>query len=534
MAKNVSFAIGIDFGTTTSRIHYFRDTDTIFPEEVPAVRSIVAALPATPPRQKHDWYTGLQAYNKPGCFARFKLQMGRMTELRPGADFSRPEVLAARLMWVLRRRLQEHVARQEHDSSESVDALERSTSVTVTVPAGWTTVERSATIFAAKMAGFSNVNIIEEPVAAFLAIATHFRGRIGNAENVLVFDCGGGTLDLALVRRDFTHKKQLPIVVGRAMDTSCVVGERIDEIIAQKWAGDMWEDLLPDERYQLMEAAREVKEALNPERPEVKPQPRAWATHPILIHGKEFSVDELSLTYDELVVIVEPLVEVATERIKSLLLSNGLNEAQVARVIMVGGSSYLRHVKERIEALFPALPSKVVLVKPEAVVAVGAADYQSSLNRKELIFVPTLSLDTYLEYQKKVDGSVSYVPFALGDAGDSLQEDLKSSWAPETVTIPTDISFPATWRVYQKQRIPGSEPREIASVTIPVCPSFRNARLQVRYRINRNGELALWAPRLLGKTDNKDLEVAYKSPYDWDKAEPVNLAMQHGISDPEP
>lgn len=529
-----SYAIGIDLGTTTSRIHCIPDSDPwVFPEEIPAVRSIVAALPPTPPRTKHDWYTGLEAYGIDGCFARFKLQMGSMAELQTGAEFSRPEVLAARLIWVLKRRLQTQLSRQHSDAHRLLDVLDKTRSVTITVPAGWSAVERSATIFAAKMAGFVNVNIIEEPVAAYVAVARYYPSRLGNARNVLVFDCGGGTLDLALISRDPANEKALPIVRGRAMDTNCRTGEDIDEIIAQKWAGDLWTELDRMDRFGLREAARQVKQYLNPENQDSSRPFTVSAPKPVKTTYKEFGVDELILSHEELDEIVEPLTKCAGDRTKELLELCGLTDGQVNCIVMVGGSSYLRAVKDKIRALFPSDDPKVILVQPDKLVAVGAATYQSSLDRNLDVIEPTLTLDTFLEYQSVVGGSETTESSFLGYAGQSLKRDIKGPIG-KSLSIPRGISFPTTWRVFQRQTIPSSDSREVASVTIVTRPSAFRSRLFLEYRINRNGELSLWRPRLLGMPGANGLELSHRSPYDWANQTPSNGAIQHGIAEPEP
>ncbi|GBG31182.1 Heat shock 70 kDa protein [Hondaea fermentalgiana] len=88
------------------------------------------------------------------------------------------------------------------ESSSALDWLRRTfgfrfRALTVTVPVTFDVDQKAATVRACRMAGFRQVRVIEEPVAAAMAYGL---GREKNATRVMVFDIGGGTLDIALLR----------------------------------------------------------------------------------------------------------------------------------------------------------------------------------------------------------------------------------------------------------------------------------------------------------------------------------------------
>jgi molecular chaperone DnaK (HSP70) len=100
-------------------------------------------------------------------------------------------------------------------------------SVTVSVPVSFTHEQRAATIRAASKAGFSFVRVIEEPIAA--AIAYGLDDHEGDRK-VVVYDFGGGTLDVALLRLDPSQGAFM--VIDRAGDPH-LGGEDFDTAIAQ-------------------------------------------------------------------------------------------------------------------------------------------------------------------------------------------------------------------------------------------------------------------------------------------------------------
>src|SRR5690606_5317178 len=100
----------------------------------------------------------------------------------------KPEDLAAILLAEVRARLMKQV-------DFPVDAA------TITIPANWSPKQRKATKFAALLAGFRDVELVEEPIAALSYIARSHgkqRGIVATGKRVAIVDFGGGTCDAAL------------------------------------------------------------------------------------------------------------------------------------------------------------------------------------------------------------------------------------------------------------------------------------------------------------------------------------------------
>mmetsp|Transcript_9429 Transcript_9429/g.18694 ORF Transcript_9429/g.18694 Transcript_9429/m.18694 type:complete len:442 (-) Transcript_9429:224-1549(-) len=118
---------------------------------------------------------------------------GRASFRLANSDLVSPELIGALVLKKLKA---------ASEASPSLDWMRRTfgfrfKSLTVTVPVTFNVDQKAATVKACRMAGFRQVRVIEEPVAAAMAYGL---GREKEATQVMVFDIGGGTLDIALLR----------------------------------------------------------------------------------------------------------------------------------------------------------------------------------------------------------------------------------------------------------------------------------------------------------------------------------------------
>lgn len=505
-SNNNNLAIGIDFGTTMSRITYVQSGQVFFPPEIPSVPSIVSASPIHG-RTRIKWKVGdaaLENINK----SRIKLEIGAMKPIyeNEGLNF-RPEVLAGRIIYELRKKAEGYN-----------NLLKDIKDVTVTVPAEWSILNRTATIFAAKIAGFQNVNLIEEPIAAYLAIEQFMKQNVSNAKKILVFDCGGGTLDVTII---INEPGKLPFAAGRITD-EIVAGENIDDALAKNIVGEIdWRQLDLNQRRDLSRQVKKLKEALNPIN--ISDDPLAEAKRNEKTYIGNIKDKQMVLPLDLHNQVVKKIVTQAKEYLDSALLScyiNGkhehLNSEDINCIILVGGSSYLRPLQKVITEYFKKSINQIeiILFRPEDLVAIGAALWQSYLQSGEEKFQPTLSMRTYLLAKELKGGSLVDTKYLLGQPGDVLPREASNGLSGYFIEIPKEVKE-INWKVYQDFAYSdkhGAVPVGWINYEGKIS-GLENIRLD--YLIDKNGILARWKPSLVFAQGN-DITPPFRSQYNWD------------------
>jgi Ethanolamine utilization protein EutJ (predicted chaperonin) len=218
----------------------------------------------------------------------------------------------------------------------------------LTCPAVWGSVRRSALVAAAEAAGLRVESLIEEPVAAAAFFAEVLRRSLPPGRPLAVFDLGGGTLDVALVRPG-PDGPAVVALTGR----DDLGGRDIDAaVLAHLRGGDtghadpaMWAE------------ARAAKETLS--RASVAPvqvTPDGPVAH---------------LTRTELEDLARPLVAAASEATAAMLRAHGVRPAELAGVFLVGGATRMPLVAHLLHRDLGVAPT--TLEQPETAVAEGAA-----------------------------------------------------------------------------------------------------------------------------------------------------------------
>lgn len=231
------------------------------------------------------------------------------------------------------------------------------TDAVITVPSYFNDVQRTATIQAGQMAGFNVLQVLNEPTAAALAYGI---GRSKGNETVFVFDLGGGTFDVTIMRIEDGHIQML----GSSGDHQ-LGGKDWDDVIL-RWAGDEFEarygeqPLLDLHSYQeLYERAVQAKIQLSR---------RATTT---LIHHFKANTLRMDLTRDEFEARSRPLIERCKCVCELALQQANLSWENIDRVLLTGGSTRIPAVRAMIEEV--SMREVGDDVSPDEVVALGAA-----------------------------------------------------------------------------------------------------------------------------------------------------------------
>ena len=251
----------------------------------------------------------------------------------------------------------------------------------ITVPAYFDDAQRQATKDAATLAGLSVLRLINEPTAAAVAYG------LDKADDryIVVYDLGGGTFDVSIL--------QLSEGVFEVLSTggnSALGGDDFDLAIVQ-WAllqaNTSVEQLSAQEYRRLLMDARAAKESLtdnNSVALSIQSSVVTW-------------VGELSR--DAFDTLIDALVAATIAACKASLNDADLTAGEIADVVLVGGSTRVPLVRERVTALFQQAPKTDV--DPDQVVALGAAIQADSLignNRdSDLLLLDVIPLSLGIE-----------------------------------------------------------------------------------------------------------------------------------------
>nr|BFE61611.1 hypothetical protein GCM10020063_061370 [Dactylosporangium thailandense] len=244
--------------------------------------------------------------------------------------------------------------------------------VVLTYPASWGQTRRKALHDAALAAGFTDVSMLPEPVAAARYFISALNHPLPRGEALVVYDFGGGTIDIAVVRNDpqgFTviGSGGLEDVGGLDLDAALV--ERLGEVL-QASQPDVWRRLQDPrtaqdrrDRRLFWEDVRGAKEMLS-----------RTTVAPVSVPGVESA---LHLTRDELEQKIGPTIARTVAETARVVRDCGLEPNKLAGILLVGGSSRVPLVARMLHRELGVVPT--VLEQPELPVAEGAVVHPSEL-----------------------------------------------------------------------------------------------------------------------------------------------------------
>jgi molecular chaperone DnaK len=261
--------------------------------------------------------------------------------------------------------------------------------VVITVPAYFNDSERQATKDAGAIAGLEVVRIINEPTASCLAYGLD---KTEKQETILVWDLGGGTFDVSILELG-GGVFQVKATAGNNRLGGDDWDQRIMDWLVEEFKKQYQIDLRTDRvaMQRLKEASEQAKIRLSSETTtHIKlPFIAADASGPKHLDVELSRAKFQELTHD----LVEKTVEPALQSLEDA----GLSKSEIDKVLLVGGSTRMPAIQDKVRSLFGIEPSKEI--DPDKVVALGAAVQGAVLSGevKDMVLLDVTSLSLGIE-----------------------------------------------------------------------------------------------------------------------------------------
>ena len=239
---------------------------------------------------------------------------------------------------------------------------EKVTEAVITVPAYFNDAQRQATKDAGKIAGLDVKRIINEPTAAALAYGLDNESE----QKIMVYDLGGGTFDVSIIEIGDGVIEVLATAGNNRLGGDDFDQKVVDYIVSefQKNEGiDLSNDKMAMQR--IKEAAEKAKKELSSASTTNINLPFITATSE---GPKHLDMNLTKAKFDEL---THDLVELTAETVTKALSDAGITASELGKVLLVGGSTRIPAVQEKVKQLTGHEPSKTL--NPDECVALGAS-----------------------------------------------------------------------------------------------------------------------------------------------------------------
>jgi molecular chaperone DnaK (HSP70) len=379
--------------------------------------------------------------------------------------------------------LRELKAWAEAHFSEPVDRA------VITVPAYFNDAQRQATKDAGRLAGLEVLRLVNEPTAAALAYGLHEKQR----GKVAVYDLGGGTFDISILKLIATNEGDIYQVLSTNGDTH-LGGDDIDNTLLARSRAEI-QDAFHLDLSSLPETVQELRKTLIAAKHELSSKdetticfalPSGIFYHRVLTRG-EFER------------WIQPVVDRTMAPVKMALADAKLKPTDMDEVVLVGGSTRVPLVRQTVEEFFRRKPH--IELNPDEVVALGAAVQadilDSGVKNMLLLDVTPLSLgiETIGGVVTKIIPRNSTIPAS----------------AQEMFTTGVDNQTGIDIHVFQGERELARDCRSLARFLLKVPPAPAGLpRVEVRFLIDANGILTVEAHELhTGQKQTVEVQPSY-------------------------
>ncbi|WP_459102275.1 molecular chaperone DnaK [Helicobacter pylori] len=236
------------------------------------------------------------------------------------------------------------------------------TEAVITVPAYFNDSQRKATKEAGTIAGLNVLRIINEPTSAALAYGLDKK----ESEKIMVYDLGGGTFDVTVLETG-DNVVEVLATGGDAFLGGDDFDNRVIDFLASEFKSEMGIEIKND-----VMALQRLKEAAENAKKELSSAMETEINLPFITAdatGPKHLVKKLTRAKFES--LTEDLVEETISKIEGVIKDAGLTKNEISEVVMVGGSTRIPKVQERVKAFINKELNKSV--NPDEVVAVGAS-----------------------------------------------------------------------------------------------------------------------------------------------------------------
>ncbi|MBF0133544.1 MAG: Hsp70 family protein [Magnetococcales bacterium] len=343
--------IGIDLGTTNSEVAVFENGRSRLIRDASG-RAIIPSVVGIDDQGR--LLVGESAMNqyigRPEATIRsIKRRMGSTDKISLGGTEYTPQEISAFILRHLKEMAQ-------------ADLKMAITKAVITVPAYFSDAQRQATREAGEIAGLEVVRMINEPTAAALAYEVGQQGR----RHILVFDLGGGTFDVSVVRME----DEIVEVIA-STGNNHLGGDDFDQRIGQHLLDYLKEERQFDVEPGTSAHARILRTA--------ESSKRTLSDHPFAKVAEEFlglkdgvplHLDR-EISRDDYEHMIASYVDETLDLVHKALNDAGLNTSDIQEILLVGGSTRTPIIKKRLEDVFGMVPRGEV--DPDVCVALGAA-----------------------------------------------------------------------------------------------------------------------------------------------------------------
>ncbi|HQD50632.1 MAG TPA: Hsp70 family protein [Defluviitaleaceae bacterium] len=355
--------IGIDLGTTNSVAVIYKDKNDEM--EVVKVDGVDEILPSVVYYGEEGVIVGSEA--KAGAIIypentviSVKRFMGQTEAIKVGSTEKLPEEISAEILKKLKKAA-------EDQSGETFDE------VVITHPAYFNDRQIFATKKAGELAGFKNVHLLSEPLAA----AIEYGYRQGYAQTLLVYDLGGGTFDACVLKVSQDESGQEIFQELSDVGDMNLGGDDFDSelirLMKERFTAESGIDIDKLETLERKRVLQKLKQEAEQAKKKLSGTNKvAIRINPLLIHEGVPKNLSMELTREEFEALIRKYVDRSREIIAEALKRAGKEPDEISKVILVGGSTLIPMVKRMVGGY---IKEPYRATDPAKSVAMGAAIY---------------------------------------------------------------------------------------------------------------------------------------------------------------
>ena len=363
----MKYYVGIDLGTTNSAISSFDGENVRVWKSKKDQNDVTPSAIYVDKRGKR--FYGKEAYLKNSqqpqrCAVLFKRFMGTSTKIKLGDEELTPEECSAEILRELYKNLPEEIR-----NSDEVATV-------ITVPAAFNQMQNAATLEAAQMAGIGKVALMQEPVAAIMSV---MKGNNSNS-NFVIYDLGGGTLDIAIAE-SISGKVNLLAHGGKVMCGGRDFDRIVMNNIVNPWLRKNYnlpDDWRSNDSFKKLERiAAYLSEIAKIELSSDEVAKIEGETGINDRDGEEIYLD-IELTRERYNKLIEEMVVESVNATRETIEKSGLTVHDIDRIIFIGGPTNYKPLRDRVVQEIGIEGS--IEVNPMTAVSEGASIFAESID----------------------------------------------------------------------------------------------------------------------------------------------------------